>query len=185
MIYSFFQICGRIILGENMDTKFWIAQFIGLIAFCILGCSYYKKTKRDILLLQMMAYIAFILHYQLLGGITGSVCNLLALVSFIIIYLFDIFKKNKKILVGILVPILIVISFLTFENIYSIFPIIGSVVAVFSFITDKEDLIRKFGIVAVICWLIYAIVYNSYVSIIFEFVTLIVVTIAYFKRRKK
>ena len=185
MIYSFFQICGRIILGENMDTKFWIAQFVGLIAFCILGFSYFKKTKRDILLLQMMAYIVFTIHYQLLGGITGSVCNLLALVSFIIIYLFDRFKKNKKVLVGILVPILIVISFFTYENISSIFPIIGCVVAVFSFVTDNEDLIRKLGIVSVVCWLIYAIAYNSYVSIIFEFVTLIVVTTAYLKRRKK
>lgn len=178
-------MCGRMIIGGNMDIKFWITQFIGLIAFCILGYSYFKKSKRDILLLQMMAYIAFTIHYQLLGGITGSVCNLLALISFIVIYIFDRFNKNKKILVGILIPILLVISFITFENIYSIFPIIGSVVAVFSFVTDDENLIRKLGIVAVICWLIYAIVYNSYVSIIFEFVTLIVVTTAYFKRRKK
>lgn len=168
-----------------MDIKFIITQFIGLIGYSTLGFSYFKKNKKDILLIQIFAYIMFILHYQLLGAITGSVCNLLGLIAFVIIYLFDIFKKNKKVLITILIPILIIISLITFENIYSIFPIIASVVVIISFLTDNEDFIRRIGIVAAICWLIYAIVYKSYVAIVFEIITLIVVIIAYIKRRKK
>ena len=168
-----------------MDTKFLITQFIGLIGYSTLAFSYFKKQKKDILLVQIFAYIMFILHYQFLGAITGSVCNLLGLISFVLIYLFDMFKKNKKILVSILIPILLVITLITFENAYSIFPIIGSVLAIISFLTNNEDLIRKIGIVGAVCWLIYAIVYKSYVAIVFEVITLIVVIIAYFKRRKK
>ena len=168
-----------------MDTKFFITQFIGLIGYSTLGFSYFKKEKKDILLIQIFAYIMFILHYQFLGAITGSVCNLLGLIAFLIIYLFDMYKKNKKVLIAILLPILIVISVITFENIYSIFPMIASIVVIISFLTDNEDLIRRIGIIAAICWLIYAIVYKSYVAIAFEVITLIVVVIAYFKRRKK
>ena len=168
-----------------MDTKFLITQFIGLIGYSALGYSYFRKEKKEILLIQIFAYIMFILHYQFLGAITGSVCNLLGLISFLIIYLFDIYKKNKKILIGVLLPILIIIALITFENIYSIFPIIGSVFAIISFISDDENFIRQIGIFAAICWLIYAIVYKSYVAIVFEVITLIVVVIAYFKRRKK
>lgn len=173
------------IIGENMDTKFFITQFIGLIGYSTLGFSYFKKEKKDILLIQIFAYIMFILHYQFLGAITGSVCNLLGLIAFLIIYLFDMYKKNKKVLIAILFPILIVISVITFENIYSIFPMIASIVVIISFLTDNEDLIRRIGIIAAICWLIYAIVYKSYVAIAFEVITLIVVVIAYFKRKKK
>lgn len=168
-----------------MDTKFIITQFIGFLGYSTLAFSYFKKKKKDILLMQIFAYIMFILHYQFLGAITGSVCNLLGLLSFLIIYLFDMFKKNKKVLICILIPILIVISFLTFENIYSIFPIVGIVLAVFSFVTNSEDLIRRVGIIGAICWLIYAIVYKSYVAIVFEVITLIAVVVAYLKRRKR
>lgn len=168
-----------------MDTKFLITQFIGLIGYSTLAFSYFKKQKKDILLIQIFSYIMFILHYQFLGAITGSVCNLLGLIAFLIIYLFDIYKKNKKILLGVLLPILVIIAIITFENAYSIFPIIGSVFAVISFISDDENLIRKIGIFAAVCWLIYAIVYKSYVAIVFEVITLIAVVIAFIKRRKK
>ena len=168
-----------------MDTEFIITQFIGFLGYSTLAFSYFKKKKKDILLMQIFAYIMFILHYQFLGAITGSVCNLLGLLSFLIIYLFDMFKKSKKVLICILIPILIVISFLTFENIYSIFPIVGIVLAVFSFVTNSEDLIRRVGIIGAICWLIYAIVYKSYVAIVFEVITLIAVVVAYLKRRKR
>ena len=80
-----------------MDIKFLIIQFIGLIGYVLLSYSYFKKKKKDILLIQIFSYIMFILHYQFLGAITGSVCNLLGLLSFLIIYLFDVLKKNKKI----------------------------------------------------------------------------------------
>ena len=168
-----------------MDIKFLIIQFIGLIGYVLLSYSYFKKKKKDILLIQIFSYIMFILHYQFLGAITGSVCNLLGLLSFLIIYLFDVLKKNKKVLLCIIIPILLVITLITFENAYSIFPIIASILVIISFLTDSEEVIRKIGIVAAICWLIYAIVYKSYVAIVFEVITLIVVVIAYFKRRKK
>ena len=168
-----------------MDIKFLIIQFIGLIGYVLLSYSYFKKKKKDILLIQIFSYIMFILHYQFLGAITGSVCNLLGLLSFLIIYLFDVLKKNKKVLLCIIIPILLVISFLTYENIFSIFPIIGIVLAVLSFTTNNEDLIRRTGIIGAICWLIYSVVYKSYISIVFETVTLVSVVIAYFKRRKK
>ena len=168
-----------------MDIKFLIIQFIGLIGYVLLSYSYFKKKKKDILLIQIFSYIMFILHYQFLGAITGSVCNLLGLLSFLIIYLFDVLKKNKKVLLCIIIPILLVISFITYENIFSIFPIIGIVLAVLSFTTNNEDLIRRTGIVGAICWLIYSVVYKSYISIIFEAVTLVSVVIAYFKSRKK
>ena len=173
------------IIGENMDTKFWIAQLVGVIGYSTLGYSFYKKKKKDILLIQIFSYLVFTIHYWLLDGITGSVCNLLGLIAFIIIYFFDLYKKNKKILIAIIIPILIFISLITYQNIYSIFPIIASVISTLAFITDSEDTIRGIGIIGSICWLIYSIVYKSYAAIVFEAITLIVIIIAYFKRRKK
>lgn len=168
-----------------MDIKFFITQFIGLLGYSTLGYSYFKKNKKDILFIQIFSYVMFIIHYSLLAAGTGTICNILGLIALVLIYLFDMHKKNKKLLVAILIPILVGISLVTFENVYSIFPIIASVVVIISFLTDDEDIIRRIGIVAAICWLIYAIVYKSYVAIVFEVVTLIAVIIAFIKSRKK
>ena len=164
--------------------EFFIIQFIGLIGYSTLAFSYFKNTKKNILLIQILSYFMFIIHYYLLDAKTGAICNLLGLIAFIVIYLFDKFKlKNKKLLSLILIPLLVIISLITYENILSIFPIIASVIAIISFLSDSENLIRKIGIVAAICWLIYAIVYKSYVAIIFEVITLTSVVIAFIKKK--
>lgn len=157
-----------------------LIQFIGLIGYTILGLSYFKKSKREILLLEIIAYIMFTVHYYLLSGITGAICNLVGLIALIFIYFFD---KFKKMLALFFVILLIIINIVTFQNIYSIFPMIASTIVILSFLMTEND-VRKIGIVAAICWLIYAIVYKSYIAIIFEVLTLISVIVAFIKNRK-
>ena len=167
-----------------MDMKFLLIQFIGAIGYSTIAFSYFKKEKRQILFIQIIAYIAFAIHYYLLNGFTGAVCNLIGLIALVLIYLFDKYKfKNKNILIFSIIPFLVVISCLTFENIYSIFPIIASTIAIISFLTDSEYTIRKVGVASAISWLVYAIVYKSYVSIVFEVITLISTVVAFVKNR--
>ena len=58
---------------------------------------------------------------------------------------------------------------------------IASIIVILSFLMDNEDYIRGFGLISAICWLIYAIVYKSYISILFEIITLIGTLIAFEK----
>ena len=121
----------------------------------------------------------------LLSGFTGAICNLVGLVALITIYLFDKYKfKNKKIMAMIFIILIILINVQTFQNIYSIFPMIASVIVIISFITDNETAIREIGVISAVCWLIYAIVYKSYTGIVFEVVTLIGVLAAVIKNSK-
>ena len=168
--------------------KFIIIQVIGAVAFTLLSISYYKKEKEKILFYQILAYIVFTIHYYMLGGLTGAMCNLLGLISLVIIYLFDKFKcnkDNKKLLIYSIIPFLIVISLITFENIYSLFPILASVIAIASFVSDNENKIRQMGIIVNFCWLVYAIVYKSYISIFFEIFTFIATVVAFMRNRGK
>jgi len=165
--------------------KFLLIQFIGFLGYSTLAFSYFKKNKKDILFIQMFSYIMFTIHYYLLSGITGSVCNFIGLIALILIYLFDKYKfKNKNLLVLSIIPFLVVISCITFENIYSIFPIIASTIVIISFLTDSENIVRKVGVIAAVSWLVYAIVYKSYVAIAFEVITLISTTVAFIKNRR-
>ena len=165
---------------------FVLIQLIGAIAYTTIAASYYKKEKKKILFLQILAYIFFTIHYYLLSGITGVICNLIGLLALIGIYIFDKYKlKNKKLIVSLFVLLLIIANITTFQNIYSFFPMIASVISIISFLSDKENNIRIVGSISALCWLIYAIVYKSYITIFFEVVTLIITLIALIKNKSK
>lgn len=165
---------------------FFLIQFIGAIGYSLLALSYFKKEKKQILFIQIFAYIMFSIHYYLLNGLAGAICNLIGLFALIAIYIFDKYKiKNKKIMAMFFIIVLLVINISTFQNLYSIFPMIASVIVIISFITNNEEAIREIGALSAVCWLIYAIVYKSYISIAFEVVTLLGVLIALIKTKRE
>ena len=166
--------------------NFLLIQFIGAIGYTTLALSYFKKQKKQILFMQIIAYIMFTIHYYLLSGITGAICNFVGLLALIVIYLYDIYKwKYKEIMASVFVIILLAINIATFQNVYSIFPLIASIIVIISFITDNERFIRAIGVISAVCWLIYAIVYKSYIGIVFEVITLIGVCIAFIKNERE
>lgn len=159
-----------------------IIQFIGALGYTSLALSYFKKKKKDILFVEIISYIFFTIHYYLLNGITGAICNLIGLLALSIIYLFDKYKLHNKLLVSIIVIfLLVIINVITFQNIYSIFPMIASIIVIISFLSNNENHIRIVGVISALCWLIYAIVYKSYIAIIFEIITFINICIALYK----
>lgn len=169
-----------------MDMNMIITQVIGAIGYGTLALSYFKKNKKEILFMEIIAYIFFTIHYYLLNGITGAICNLIGLFALVSIYLFDKYKLKNKYLVSIFfVIILLIINIMNFQNIYSIFPMIASTIVIISFLSNDENKIRIVGVISAICWLIYAIVYKSYIAIVFEVITLINVFLALFKNIKK
>ena len=118
----------------------------------------------------------------MLSGITGAICNAIGLIALVSIYLFEKYSwKNKNLVALGIVLLLLMINILEFQNIYSIFPMIASIIVILSFLMDSEDYIRGIGLIAAVCWLIYAIVYKSYISIVFEILTLIGTFIAFVK----
>ena len=162
-----------------------ITQGIGAIAFILLGLSYYKKEKKEILYMQIFSSIAFSIHYFLLNGITGAVCNLISMLMMVIIYIYDQTKRNnKKILILIMIPVLILIALLSWENVFSIFPIISSTLMLIAFLHDKPNDIRAMGVVSNLSWTIYGIMLRSYITIAFETIILLASIVALLKNDK-
>lgn len=151
-----------------------IIQIIGGLAYILLSASYYKKNKLQILFMQIVASLAFALHYYLLSGITGAICNIISMIMMIIIYLCEKSGIEKKaVLIAILIPVLILIAAFSWENIYSIFPIFSSIIMLIAFLLKDENNIRLTGIISNFSWTIYGIFHMSYSTIIFEAITLV------------
>ena len=161
--------------------KYIISQILGAIGYSLLAYSFYKKEKKEILYIQILAYIGFTTHYALLGALTGTICNIIGFIALILIYFFSNDDKKKKILVLVLIPLLIAMSILSYENIFSIFPVTACIITFASFLSKDANVIRFAGIISASFWLIYAIVHVSYSAIIFESITVISTTIDYLK----
>ena len=161
-------------------------QCIGAIGYGTLAFSYFKKEKRQILFMQIVAYIFFVIYYYLLSGITGAICNLIGLFALVTIYLFEKYKlKNKFGISMFFILLLFIVNIMTFQNWYSIFPMIASTIVIISFLENNENDIRWIGVLAALCWLLYAIVYKAYIAILFEVVTFVNVYMALIKNMPK
>ena len=159
-----------------------LVQGVGAIGYTLLAFSYFKKEKKQILFIQIFSYIFFVIHYYLLNGITGAICNLIGLFALTTIYMFEKHKIKNKILVSTFFIILLLsVNIMTYQNIFSIFPMVASVIVIISFLEDNENDVRGIGVLAAICWLVYAIAYKSYIAIVFEVITFINVVIAFLK----
>ena len=164
---------------------FILIQIIGGIGYALLTASYYKKEKKEILFMQIFAYLMFTIHFYLLSGITGAICNLIGLFALITIYLFEKNKwRNLNLVSYVFILLIIIINIMSFQNVYSIFPMIAASIVIISFLMNNEDYIRGIGLISAVCWLIYAIVYHSYISIVFEVITVLGVLVAFGKNIK-
>ena len=161
-----------------------IVQLIGALGFIFLMWSYYKKKKIQILFMQILSSIIFTIHYYLLSGITGAICSFINIIVMMLIYWFEKIKKRKIFVILILIPFFIAVSLISWENIFSIFPIFATILASISFLYNKETIIRLIGIINCICWIIYGCIYISYSGIIFNSITVVTTTIALIKNRK-
>ena len=161
-----------------------IVQLIGALGFIFLMWSYYKKKKIQILFMQILSSIIFTIHYYMLSGITGAICSFINIIVMMLIYWFEKMKKRKIFLILILIPFFIAVSLISWENIFSIFPILATILASVSFLCNKETTIRIIGIINCICWIIYGFIYVSYSGIIFNSITVVTTTIALIKNRK-
>ena len=127
---------------------FIISQILGAIGYSLLAYSFFKKKKRQILFIQILAYIGFTTHYALLGALTGTVCNIIGFIALILIYFFSEDIKKKKILVFILVPLLIVMATLSYENIFSIFPVFACLISFITFLSKDENKLVLYQLLA-------------------------------------
>ena len=167
-----------------------LIQCIGAIAYALLSFSYFKKEKIKILLVQIFAYVFFSIYYFLLSGVTGAECNIIGLAALGTIFLLEKYASEKKgILLGCTITLfgmlLLGVNIMTYENIFSILPMIASVSVIISFLSNKESVIRGVGILSAVCWLTFTIIYTSYIGIVYEAVTFIAVVVAFFMNLPK
>ncbi len=165
--------------------SFMIAQICGAITLILTVISVQFKTKEKILIFQIIANIVVALQYFLLNALTGGVVAIINTIRCIVFYYYK--KKDKKpsiIFLAIFVAIAIISGIATWQNIYSIIPIIAAIVFTYGLWQDNVKITKICTAVTSGNWVIYNFVVKAYVGAIqsiAEFASAIIAIIRYKK----
>lgn len=144
-------------------------QLIGILGFCIVVLSFYKKETTTILMYQITSNFVYAVHYFLLGGLSGAFCCFIGMFRNLTL----IKCNNKKIILPIFITIYSLITIIFYENIYSLLPMMANLSYLIGMTYKNKKILLKGALVSSTCWILYAIFVSSYVSIVTESILLI------------
>jgi len=139
----------------------WAIQTIGFVGLLFSIISFQKKDRKGIIFFQILASSAYFLHYFLLGAVTGSLMNLLGAVRNCIFYNNDKGWANKIFWLYFFIGIYIICALFTWENSYSLLPLIGMIAGTVSFWVKNPKYTRLITLISRPCWFIYNLVSGS------------------------
>lgn len=166
--------------------SFILAQICGLIALILTVISVQFKTKEKIVVCFIFANIIVAIQFFLLNAITGAIISIINTIRCIIFYYYK--KKNKKPSLTILIIfeiIAIISGIISWQDIWSILPIIVTVIYTYGLWQDNVTIIRITTGIAGLGWMIYDLIVMAYVGAIQEFSQLISSIIALIRNSSK
>jgi len=129
--------------------------------------NFIKVERKTILVCQIIVNLLYGTHNLLLGATTGGLINFLAVILLIIYSQKGKIKWLSTIYTPVLFSVLFVATALiSWQNIFSILPVAGSLIFAVAFWQDEEKQIKLLYVINTLLWFIYAVVSNSFVAAI-------------------
>lgn len=154
-----------------MNVNFVIAQCLGLGALIISMISIPQKTKNRYIIYYIIQNVFSGVQYILLGKMVAFLLCLICIVRLIVYKYRRHYNRFWNIFVLLLfLAINIIISVLTFDNIWDIFPSLASLLVCYTVWQEKLFVIRLGCIVAKVLWGIYAIISLAYFSLLMDII---------------
>lgn len=144
--------------------NWWLIQGVGFLAWLVWLLSYWNKSKKKILLWQVGSGMLYVLHYLLLSAKSGVLMQLIGVFREMGFY-FAKTDKQEKLIFWLLLPIYLIIGFITSEGMISILPLVASIVVCYTMTKSSRHIVWG-GIVDGICWFIYCIFSHSFSGLV-------------------
>lgn len=150
-----------------MKETIIIAQLIGIVAIVIYSLSPHQKTNAKVLIYRFVAAILYAIQYFLLGAYTAVLTNIIGGVKEGLFYLYS--SKDKKIPFMLFLAyalILIVSGIFTYVNLFSILPVIFSVLTAYATWCGNLKNYRILLVLSSLSWLVYNFTVGAYISFV-------------------
>lgn len=167
-----------------------LAQVIGFAATAILlTYTLMYVSRKTIMICNIIINLLWAVHYFLLEAYTGCFCSIFTSIMVVCCA----FKGTNPFFKGPWVPILFNVLFLliegaTFAGLPTVIQIIGNFILVMAMWSDEEVQIKALFIPVGVLWLVYNLMYVSWIGIICQTLAVtfnILFMMRYFRRKKQ
>ena len=144
-----------------------IAHIFAFFAFVLYTISFQCKKRNNTLKMQIFANTFYTLEYIMLGAYAGVNNSIFGIARSILFYICG--KKKKKCppyIAVIFITLVVIFGFMSYTDVYSILPVIISIIFFLSLYTEDMKLYRKVAAIASVLWIIYNLAVGAYVSVI-------------------
>ena len=139
------------------NMYFLIAQLVGLEALILLVGSYFRKNTNQILIIQILSAICYMIHYYMLGAYSGFLICLFELIRDFAYYR----SEKDKYIFMCTIPIYLIFGILTSKKAIDILPILASLTDGYSLTKHKKFVVIG-AILSHLLWIVYDFSVESY-----------------------
>ena len=153
------------------------AQLIGAVGIICSIFSFQHKERKRVMLFQTLASFLFCVQLFMVGAVTGGLVDFISLIRTVI------FSQNHKKWASssdwliIFIFAMVVSGIFTWQNGWSILPILGSVLSTVALWMKKASHIRFVSLFVGPCWFIYCLVHSAYTGALNEVFAMISIII--------
>ena len=173
----------------NETTVFYIAQALGVVAIILGFINYIVKTRVQVLFVNSVTALCFVLHYLCLGAWAGMALNCVAFIRNIVYYYAGKNSKANKALAIIFAVLMgtmgITVSLLANEAWYFILSVVALMINSYAMSFSNPNHIRKSILITSPLVLAYDCFVRSMGGAVYESVAIISAIIGLIRYKKK
>lgn len=169
-----------------MDKFLYIfGQALGVIAIGLGILSYQMKTRKGLVLVQLLTTITFVTHYFLIGAWSGMALNAVSTVRNILFFQVEKKGGSSRKLSYIFAVIMTIVGILTWQDWYSVFMVAALAINCIGMGYTNPQSTRK----SILITSPMALIYNCFVwsvgGVIFEAMSIISAALGIWRNRKE
>lgn len=144
------------------------AQIVGLIGIVCSLLSFQQKERKRVMIFQMTASALFCIQLFMVGAITGGCVDSISFVRTAVFSQNDKKWASSSVWLAVFIAAMIATGIMTWQNAWSVLPIIGSVLSTIALWMKKSGHIRIISLFVGPCWLIYNLINGAYTGALNE-----------------
>lgn len=148
--------------------EYYIAQLLSAVGCILLSISCKQKTQRKVMIIQCSECTVTIIATLLLGGYTGALVTLIALIRNII----SAAGKSSKTSTIILITTSVILSIINANTLLDILPAIASIEYTLALYKNNVRVTKVAFAINAFLWAIYDITIGAWVYIIFNIINI-------------
>ena len=169
-----------------METLIYIiGQIFGIIAVILGFVTYQVRTQKKLLFVQILTTLVFVIHYLLIGAVSGMALNMVAMVRNIVYSRRDLKIFSSKGWPATFAVIMGIMGLLSWQGWYSVFVVLGLVINSLCMAFKDPQKIRKSILVTSPLVLIYDAFALSVGGMIYESVAIVSALVGILRFRKE